>query len=495
MYCGDETGAFIGDIGSHTARFGYGGEDCPKVVVPSAVYQHYSDGSDDRTKSTNNVRRGKYSAPVSLMNLPPDDCFRFSSLGSEEGVSSPSITGGKTGGEVGFVPIYQSMNSNIGQHDNSGGIADDGAIQDIDAWACLWEYSYQALCVRGKKKHTVGHEHSMSDTSHFQSESQSIQDIPIDHPLLVVDSTNRAVENTLAAAKSNEKQKALMLETLFESLSAPAAYLAPSAMLSCFAYGRQNALVVDVGHTGSRVTPIVDGYLLKYGSVKSGRGGRWLGSVQQSVLEGEWDNGPDGNNTQKWNGWAEGMGGGVPPCHLNGVLPRYLLHSNYRHQTNQERKIQLSKQSPFHSMTIHEAMYEMITSSHVLPLDITMASSAGIVGGDVGPSAPFCGYGYTNENENYGENDKMVEDKKEDEEKGSANNSDGEDDIIDGPHYELPDGTIVDLAKARAGRDLCRLPVSDIHLEGCFCGVEGALLVLYYYGPFLVHYFFLLQKS
>ena len=37
MYCGDETGSYIGDVGSHTCRFGYGGEDNPKFVVPSYV--------------------------------------------------------------------------------------------------------------------------------------------------------------------------------------------------------------------------------------------------------------------------------------------------------------------------------------------------------------------------------------------------------------------------------------------------------------------------
>jgi len=31
MYCGDETGAFVGDCGHATSRFGYGGEDTPKV--------------------------------------------------------------------------------------------------------------------------------------------------------------------------------------------------------------------------------------------------------------------------------------------------------------------------------------------------------------------------------------------------------------------------------------------------------------------------------
>ena len=39
-----------------------------------------------------------------------------------------------------------------------------------------------------------------------------------------------------------------------------------------------------------------------------------------------------------------------------------------------------------------------------------------------------------------------------------------EDDDNEGPCYILPDGTRVDLAKSKAGKDLCRLPVSVLTL-------------------------------
>ena len=32
MYCGDETGSFVGQVGSHTSRFGYGGDESPRFV-------------------------------------------------------------------------------------------------------------------------------------------------------------------------------------------------------------------------------------------------------------------------------------------------------------------------------------------------------------------------------------------------------------------------------------------------------------------------------
>jgi len=42
MYCGDETAAFVGDCGFSTCRFGYGGEDSPKQVLPSYTSSDYS---------------------------------------------------------------------------------------------------------------------------------------------------------------------------------------------------------------------------------------------------------------------------------------------------------------------------------------------------------------------------------------------------------------------------------------------------------------------
>lgn len=405
MYCGDETGAFIGDIGSHTARFGYGGEDCPKVVVPSAVYKHSPDENNNAGSSQGNKKgggaqqRGKYTAPVSLMNLPPQSCFSLE--GDDE----------KEDCDVGFIPIYQSMNSNNNQTKQTGQDCcdGDGIIQDIDAWTSLWEYSFSALTARGKSKHTVG----------YQNLEQS-HDGPIDHPLLTVDSSSRIISTNL-----QEKQKARVLETLFETLSAPAAYIAPSAMLSSFANGRQTSLVVDVGHTGSRVTPVVDGYLLHSGSCKSGRGGMWLGDVQRGVLEGSWKiNGSDGV-VNKWNGWK-----GAPPCQNDGVTPRYILHSN----TEKLKKSQLEqlKKSPFHSMAVHEVMYEMMSSTSLQSVGISSDTST-----------PFVGYGSADDNNG----DVTMKDKNEDDE-------DAED---DGPSYVLPDGTKIDLAQP-AGKDLCRLP-------------------------------------
>ncbi|OQR96631.1 actin-like protein [Achlya hypogyna] len=37
MYCGDEVGAFVGDVGTLSSKFGYAGEDTPNCILPSVV--------------------------------------------------------------------------------------------------------------------------------------------------------------------------------------------------------------------------------------------------------------------------------------------------------------------------------------------------------------------------------------------------------------------------------------------------------------------------
>ncbi len=425
MYCGDETGAFIGDVGCHTARFGYGGEDCPKLVVPSAVYRAAlkEDGKNGDGILSNKEFCGKYKAPVSMMRLPPDYCFA-------------SNEGGSDGGGVGFIPIYSSLNSNI-QKKSTASTAMDGAIEDIDAWAALWEYSYQALCVRGRGKHTVGHKYYQIEP---ELQPEAAADGPIDHPILAVDSTR-----TTTSAKSHDKQRALMLESLFESLSAPAAYIAPSPVLSSFAYGRQTSLVVDIGHTGTTVTPVFDGYCLSHGCVSSGRGGAWLGNVQKSVLEGVWN--VNGTAT-KWNGWGrDGVGTRrIPPCQNVGVSPRYLLHASSSPENCSGSKLNMLRQSSFHSMAVHEVMYEMMTSSHIISLKSSKEASA-----------PFCGYGKSDDNNTEVDKDIVMESE-------ILMEEDDEDDVS---CYLLPDGTSVNLKNSKAGKDLCRLPVSSkfAHLD------------------------------
>lgn len=89
------------------------------------------------------------------------------------------------------------------------------------------------------------------------------------HPLLLV-------EQSFAAAEQRSK----MCEMMFENFEVPAFFLSKDAVLSAFAAGRATGLVVDVGSSLSRVSPVHDGYILKKGITKNSLAGdaitKWM---------------------------------------------------------------------------------------------------------------------------------------------------------------------------------------------------------------------------
>jgi actin-related protein len=82
MYCGDETGSFIGEVGSNACRFGYGGEDNCKYVVPSYVVSS-SSRNDDGGGNDRRIARS------SSLHPPKDDEVMESILSMSSKVYQP----------------------------------------------------------------------------------------------------------------------------------------------------------------------------------------------------------------------------------------------------------------------------------------------------------------------------------------------------------------------------------------------------------------------
>ena len=297
MYCGDETGAFVGDVGRDTCRFGYGGEDIPKVVTSSY-------------------------APTTCSLLHP----------RTEDVK----------------PLYKNNTDEM----------------DWDVWQSVWEYGMTTLRVHDGYKHT----------NHERTE----------HPLMAVSDTSN----------SN------MLEILMETWQTPACFVAPTSMCASFAMGRQTSLVVDVGHEGTRVTPIVDGIPLHHSQRTNRRGGSFLNSIQQHMIE----------TTIQPN---------------KKITPRYQLSPRYKHAEKQQQNNNTNTHTPnFHQFAMNQLMYEVKTNPCVsispntdapIPFSTTSSSSSNT----------------TNDGKNIEEEEEMEE------------------------QYELPDGTIIHYKEQK---DLKRLP-------------------------------------
>ncbi len=234
MYCGDETGSFIGEIGSHSCRFGYGGEDNPKLVIPS-----YVANKNVMASSAVSTRLAQQEME-SILRRP--DC-------NSSALSDP--------------------NSFLRQGD---------IVEHWDNLQTVWETAMEVLHAKDTLKHTKGGTPYTKNPG--TSEGKCV------HPILAITPGFTQYDGYGASycASVKRQQYIQYTELLMEQMEASSLFLAPAPMLAAFSVGRQTAMVVDIGAGGTRVTPVVDGLLLQQAQRRSGRGGDWLGHVTWKAL-------------------------------------------------------------------------------------------------------------------------------------------------------------------------------------------------------------------
>ena len=376
MYCGDETGSFIGEIGSHGSRFGYGGDDSPKYVVPS-----YMGVSPSGSSTANKAVRAS--------------CYNHR-WASQECRAPLRMVQAPASGEPVVNPAHY-----LSQGDQ---------IEDWDAYEQLWQSAFDTLHVRDQLKHTTGGKEGEGKCN---------------HPLLVVapGCTHMVGSSTgtAAAAAAHRKQMTQITELMMETMQCPSMFVAPAPMLAAFCHGRQTALVVDIGAGGTRVTPVVEGLLLRQAQRRSGRGGDWMGNVQwKALLE------------QK-----------------TVIRPRYQVTGN---------SVIPQGKGIFHRWAMNDLMAELRTCEYA-----TLPN-----GKD--PATPLFPENERNEQKDEEESEGENNDDEDGEDAVIAKGESNDDNAMDieqeppavqdpgnNKTFELPDGTLLDLNKG-AGPDLCRTP-------------------------------------
>lgn len=74
-------------------------------------------------------------------------------------------------------------------------------------------------------------------------------------------------------------------EILFEKHRLPALFMAKDAVLSCYACGKTSGLVIDVGASGTSVTPVQDGWVEARHSIRSIVGGRYMDNYMLNLVK------------------------------------------------------------------------------------------------------------------------------------------------------------------------------------------------------------------
>ncbi|KAG5054810.1 hypothetical protein JHK85_007320 [Glycine max] len=211
MYGGDEVSAIVVDLGSHTCKAGYAGEDAPKAVFPSVVGAIDQMDVDEADNGENNSA----SAPESNNNVRNADSDK---------------TKGKR-------KLYVGSQSLGYRRDHMEVLSPfkDGIVADWDIVDSIWDHAFRALL-----------------NPSLSSFKECLLIDPKEHPMLLAEPSS-----------NSQQQRERTAELMFEKYKAPALFLAKNAVLTSFASGRATSLVVDGGGGSITVAPVHDGYVLQ----------------------------------------------------------------------------------------------------------------------------------------------------------------------------------------------------------------------------------------
>eukprot|EP00985_Skeletonema_marinoi_P034732 scaffold44682_cov263-Skeletonema_marinoi.AAC.1 len=92
------------------------------------------------------------------------------------------------------------------------------------------------------------------------------------HPLLMLDKSH-----TPPALRQR------LLEIMFETHNLPSVFFLRDAIAACYAVGRTTATVVDVGYSGTMVTPVYEGFVERSGVLRNNACG--ARNIEERVLE------------------------------------------------------------------------------------------------------------------------------------------------------------------------------------------------------------------
>ncbi|XP_077223271.1 actin-related protein 4 isoform X1 [Tasmannia lanceolata] len=221
MYGGDEVSAIVLDLGSHTCKAGYAGEDAPKAVFPSVVGSIDQTGVDDAVKSESE------------------------SVMDSKNIVRPFSDSDKAKGKRKLYVGSQALEYRR-DHMEVLSPMKDGVVVDWEIVDNIWDYAFK--------------ERLLID--------------PKEHPMLLAEpSTNTPLQRERTA------------ELMFEKYQVPALFLAKNAVLTSFASGRATSLVVDSGGGSTTVAAVHDGYVLQKAVATSPIGGELLTDCMMKSLE------------------------------------------------------------------------------------------------------------------------------------------------------------------------------------------------------------------
>ena len=222
MLCGDEVPGVVIDIGSSFCKFGSAGQDAPHHVFRSDTATYLNENTNKNNKNTESTDMEVEESNNTNKDLHPAHRIVCGDMPLRNIV--PNVTINRT--------------TSFNEKDNID-------VIDWERVEAIFDYALNNLM--------------KIDTTIY--------------PLMLTESIFKTLPD-----------KTKLVELLFEKFETPGIYIAKDAMFSSFCAGRATSLVVDLGASGTTITPIIDGYSLTNSTIRSNRGGDWLDAQLSTAL-------------------------------------------------------------------------------------------------------------------------------------------------------------------------------------------------------------------
>ncbi|KAI9685234.1 MAG: NuA4 histone acetyltransferase subunit [Bathelium mastoideum] len=222
---GDEVSALVLDPGYSTTRAGFAGEDVPKSVVPTYYGKQGSDA-------------------------------------------------GKTRLFFGENAIHSSIGNPAADFHIDNPMSTDSTVEDWDVAKQLWEYSITSRLTGPPPGDPA--KNGLNDPVEGDVKMEDVEELerPLaECPLLMT-------EPSWNPAKAREKA----IEIAMEDWGAPAFFMVKDGVSAAFSAGKPTALVIDIGAATTKVTPVVDGLVLKKGVQKSPFAGNFVSQQLRTIF-------------------------------------------------------------------------------------------------------------------------------------------------------------------------------------------------------------------
>ena len=236
--------------------------------------------------------------------------------------------------------VYESTNSGSnaagsGSSLNSNKTAsnDSPADQEGSDWADLVPALLRYGCKSGMNLPTLPSSRRKGSINNNNSEEED--DSSWDYPLLLTEKSYNI-----------PPLRQQLLEVLFEDLQVPSTFLAKDAVLMCYAVGRTQGNVVDMGYSGTTVTPVYEGYVEPHGIQRSPIG---LHDIDKRTIA---------HMNQMYKNRKKQAG-------IKGIIPLY-----------QVRQPQWKRPQPFHDAACLYEAHECRLQGAALAIDTTASGGA-----------------------------------------------------------------------------------------------------------------------